>query len=77
MDGFKNIDLDEQTDTPVVEKVRVKSGVVKDSVPLQNTPPLPPRRFNFVFKKKPLIIAFVGFLAVLLVLAWQEKIEIK
>lgn len=68
-DGFKNIKLDEAAGTTVVETKKVKGEVAENPVPLQNTPPSPPRRFNFAFKKKPLIIALAGFLVLLLVLA--------
>lgn len=70
MDGFKNIKFAEQADTAVAETKQVKSEVVKKPVPLQEMPPTAPRRFNFPFRKKPLLITLAGFLILLLVLAW-------
>ncbi|MBI2007408.1 MAG: DUF4012 domain-containing protein, partial [Candidatus Blackburnbacteria bacterium] len=70
MDGFKGIKLEEQAGTTVAETKQTKDKPAEDPVPLQNTPPTASRRFNFPFKKKPLIIALVGFLVLLLALAW-------
>lgn len=70
MDGFKSIKLEEQAGTTVAETKQAKGKPAEDPVPLQDTPPPPPSRFNLPFKKKPLIIALAGLLVALLVLAW-------